>query len=611
MTVPVPPRRSLCPCLPASVAASRKLVAIDTETTGLRPYQGDKATLVTFATDTASWALRPADAKAVLRRYVTDGWTVVNHNSPFDRAVFATSFGVEIPDLQVQDTQAREWLLNENMDLRLKEGCATRRFGADAKAEKRALDALMRGRTQADVYRTLRQELLGAGTKEPAAATRERAKVVAAATRRDWAQLGYDDDVFRDYGIADAELALDLYDAQDRDIDARRGTGRDVAPALERESLVAGLMYRLTRTGVRVNTVAAEAALAEARGRQRILAAELPSIDLASAPQVQRWLFEELKLPVSKRSPKTGAPSADKEALERLRWHPAVEALLSWRELGKAISAYFLPLLDRQAPDGRVHASFSAHRVKTGRLSCSGPNLMTIPREDTNAAIRELFVPEPGMVLVSADLPNAELRVAACLAKERLWLQAFEEGRDLHQEMATAMGVSRSTAKTANFALLYGAGPKKLAGALARGSGQEPDLRAAYATVDRYWDAAPRVKRLMDGLGEVWPRRGYLPHRTPGRYRHYEGAYGHEKPYTALNGLVQGGVANLVLSWMLEAEGALRELGARMCLQVHDSLVVEAAPGTEDQVARVLQAVLDDVNPYSLPFPLGGVKAGI
>jgi DNA polymerase I len=576
-------------------------IAIDTETEGTRPFQGDRATVVSFADADKAWALPADEALTELERIAASGRPVIMHNSPFDRAVLSTSFGIEFADHRIRDTQVMDWLLREAHPHGLKE-IGARMFGADAKAEQKELQALMRGPSLDE----LTADLYATGKYKTKKAAREAAPQDPRYRKRGWADLTFEE--LEPYAVKDARLTFDVYQALAKEV---QESSPSVVRAVPREHKVAGMMYRLNKAGVRVNQSAAEQALLAAQKQADTLRAQIPC-EPDSPAQVQKWLYQDLGLPASRKTPK-GAPSTDKLALEQLRWHEDVARLLEYRQVTKKISAYLLPLLDRLSSDGRVHPSFNGHRVVTGRFSCSEPNLMTIPREGTSAEVRALFEPEPGMVFVAADLPNAELRVAASLAGEQLWLDAFRRDDDLHQTMADAMGVDRHIGKTCNFALLYGAGPFKLAETLARGTGKAPNVYGAKQTVARYWEAAPRLRHLMDQLGQQWASDGYLPLWVPGRYRHYQGPFGPEPQHKALNSVVQGSVAELAKEWMLQLEPELAPLGARIVLQVHDSLYVETPAEAAPKVAHLLQRVIDDVNPFDgISFPLDvDVKAGM
>jgi DNA polymerase I len=574
-------------------------IAIDCETTGTRPYQGDKVTVVSFADEDAAWALPAAEAVPELRRIQTSGRACIFHNSAFDRA-FLSQLGFDLPDHRVRDTQPMDWLLREAFPHGLKE-IGARMFGADAKAEQSALKALMRGPSLDE----LAADLYATGEYKTKKAAREAAQSDPRRVKRGWADLTFAE--LEPYAVQDARLTFDVYRQLSREVAASQPS---VIKAVPREHKVAGMMYRLNRAGVRVNQQAAEKALLSANEKAESLKRQIPC-EPDSPAQVAKWLYQDLGLPQNRKTGK-GAPSTDKIALESLRWHEDVARLLEYREVSKQISSYYLPLLDRLGADGRVHPSFNAHRVVTGRLSCSEPNLMTIPR-DGASEVRALFEPEPGMVFVTADLPNAELRVAASMAGETLWLESFKRDDDLHQTMADAMGVDRHIGKTCNFALLYGAGPFKLAETLARGTGRAPNVYGARQTVARYWEAAPRLRLLMDELAAAWASDGYLPLWVEGRYRHYVGPFGPEAQHKALNSVVQGSVAELAKEWMLQLEPELAPLGARIVLQVHDSLYIETPPEAAEKVGHLLQRVIDDVNPFAgVSFPLTvDVKAGM
>jgi hypothetical protein len=199
---------------------TRPLLAVDTETTGLRPFQGDKATVFSFAVHEddgiAAWAEAPDKGARTLQRFIDEGYTIVNHNGPFDRAVFAT-LGVTVPDDQYADTQARDWLLDENRDHRLKEGLGRRYLGIDASAEKKAVQALLRGTSQADAYRAIRavENEKPRAERRSAAECRAEARQIAADSKRTYKDLGIDDDEFREYAEQDAFLTLHAHDRQD------------------------------------------------------------------------------------------------------------------------------------------------------------------------------------------------------------------------------------------------------------------------------------------------------------------------------------------------------------------------------------------------------------
>jgi DNA polymerase I-like protein with 3'-5' exonuclease and polymerase domains len=575
-----------------------KITAIDTETTGTRPFQGDRATVVSFADDTGSWSLPAERALPELRKVVDSSDVIVMHNSPFDRAVFSTSFGVELEDGSIYDTQAADWLLDENADHRLKEGLGVRMFGVNAKAEKDELRALMRGRTVEEVYRELREgeNEKPRSDRERATLTRERAREIAAGTKKGWEDLTYED--LREYAEQDAHLTLAAYWKQQELLEEDGYAIRDLA----RQHAVGGLSYRITKTGIRVDQRMAEAGLLAAEERVAELGHQFEGTNLKSPKQVQELLFDTWGLPVTKRT-KSGGRSTDKDALEALSYDPRALDLLEYRRMTKQVDAYYLPLLDRVGDDGRIHPSLNPWRTVTGRFSCSGPNLQTIPRESTSSEIRKVFIPEKGLVLTEWDLSQIEVRVAAAMSKEPALISAYAAEEDIYQALADEINVSRHVAKTVILSAQYGVGSKTLAATLARGTGKQPDVAAARRILGRYWRAYPQLDRLMKGLEEVAKRRGYLPLWKPGRRRLFKSPSNpFPRYYTALNAAIQGGAAELLKDVLLELEPEIASEG-RIVLTVHDSIVIEHSPGAEERISAVLAEITGDVSPYDIPTP--------
>lgn len=582
-----------------------KYVAVDTETTGLRPFQGDRATVVSFATDSRNgeieaWAEPAEQGGETLRKFVDQGYTIVNHNGPFDRAVFSASFGIEIPDDQYDDTQARDWMLDENRDHRLKEGLGARYLGVDAKEEKTALRAIMRGTTVADAYRELREteNVKPRKERERAVDTRVRARAIADASKRGWDDLTFEE--LEEYAAQDAFITLHAYHRQDEDFAEDPYT----LPDLQRQLDIGSMAYRITRNGIRVDEAQAERGLQAAEERIAELAGPVSHVNLKSPPQMAGLVYDEWGLP-STRLTKTGARSTDKDALEALSWDPRVAELMEFRRLTKQVDAYYLPLLDRVGDDGRIHPSLNPWRTVTGRFSMSGPNLQTIPRESTAAEIRKVFVPAPGLVLTEWDLSQIEVRVAADMSQEPSLLRVYEESGDIYQAIADEMGVTRDVGKVLVLMMQYGAGPKKIALTLARGTGKAPNVPLARKLFYRYWRTYPRLERLMKGMEEMGRRRGYIPLWQEGRRRRFlSPANLWPRYYSALNAAIQGGAADLLKNVLLILEPEIEAQGlGRIVLTVHDSVLPEHEPGAEDKIANLISEITHDVSPYDIATP--------
>lgn len=547
-------------CLRA--VASADVVAVDTETTGLHPYEDDYLTGISVSTREGSWywpvAHAPSDVPnrdpGPLLAALT-GKRQVWHHALFDWAMLAKHGFVPSDDFY--DTQVASWLADENLPKGLKERAAFL-WGEDAADEKRALRKLFhspKAGGQGKTWATVTAEDIGA------------------------------------YAAKDTELTLRLYDHYGD------------MPGLQRELDVQRVLDRMIATGIRVDPDAIARQHDAAHETLRAIEAEFDGTLLTSPKQVAALVYDTWGLDCLVTT-KTGGRSVSVEALEAYVGHPGVGRILEYRRLAKACSGYYLPLTDRIGADGRIHPWFSSTRTVTGRLSCSSPNLMTIPRDDTLVGVRDVFVPADGMELWEYDLKAAELRVMASWAGEAHIVDALAGGRDLHSETAEAVfgpgytGLQRRIAKSLNFGFCYGIGPRRLASYLVKGQGEavgKAHVDEAARILARYADTYPNVTRLMRGLEAVARRDGIIPLHKEGRYRHFRSPGRQVDYFTALNAIVQGGVGEFMKDVMLAVDPAWR-----MLLQVHDSLVFEVPPGQGPVLQSHLQTIADDINPFRM-----------
>ena len=326
--------------------------------------------------------------------------------------------------------------------------------------------------------------------------------------------------------------------------------------------------------------------------------------NLNAPQQLAKLLFEDLRLPVGKRT-KTGY-STDADTLDGLRdKHPVVALVLEHRQLSKLKSTYVdaLPGLVDPAT-GRVHTSFGQASTATGRLSSSNPNLMNIPiRTELGQRIRRAFrAGRPGHTLFAADYSQIELRVAAHLSEDPQMLAAFEAGHDIHA--ATAARVfkvpieqvdpnQRRLAKVANFGSIYGQGEFGLSQQLSI-PGDE-----ARAFLREYWSTYGRLKEWLDALRAEARETGVVVSAT-GRRRaipdlrspNYSLRQAAER--MAINFPIQSLAADIIKIAMVRLH---REMGAgtltgRMLLQVHDELVFEVPEPEADAFAEMVPRVM-------------------
>ncbi len=326
------------------------------------------------------------------------------------------------------------------------------------------------------------------------------------------------------------------------------------------------------------------------------------SVNLNSPKQLAVFLFEKLRLPSLKKT-KTG-PSTDADVLEQLAdmGHVVPRLLLEYRELQKLKSTYVDVLPNRvNQRTGRIHASFNQTGAATGRLSSSEPNLQNIPiRSPRGEAIRLGFIPTAGWRFVVADYSQIELRLMAHLSGDPAFVEAFNAGEDIHRQTAALIfGADRtavtpemrSQAKTINFGTIYGQGPfalsKQLGISLESAKTFIADYFQRFAGVRAYLDRQIEVARAQGYVETLFNRRRYIPEIKDKNFN--TRAFGER---LSQNSPLQGSAADLIKIAMIRLSEALRQgsFEARILVQVHDELVLEAP---EAEIERVVPMVRD------------------
>ena len=326
--------------------------------------------------------------------------------------------------------------------------------------------------------------------------------------------------------------------------------------------------------------------------------------NLNAPQQLAKVLFEDLRLPVGKRT-KTGY-STDADTLEALRdKHPIVGLILEHRQLSKLKSTYVdaLPQLV-DAMSGRVHTSFGQASTATGRLSSSNPNLMNIPiRSELGQRIRRAFkAGRPDHVMVSADYSQIELRIAAHLSGDQKLLGAFAAGQDIHTATAAAVFKipiesvnpdQRRLAKVANFGSIYGQGEYGLSQQL----GITGDVAREFLV--QYWSTYSRLKEYLDEVRKKAREEGFVVSDT-GRRRaipdlrspNFQLRSAAER--MAINFPMQSLAADIIKIAMvrLQREIEADEIEGRMLLQVHDELLFEVPRSEVDQFAEKVPRIM-------------------
>ncbi len=332
-------------------------------------------------------------------------------------------------------------------------------------------------------------------------------------------------------------------------------------------------------------------------------------INLNSPKQLGELLFGRLGIPSPKKKQSTNA-----EVLEQLSdRYPICGKVLEYRKYQKLESTYIDALIPMRDEHGRIHTRFDQVGTATGRISSAEPNLQNIPvRTELGKAIRGAFVARPGWLLVDADYSQIELRVLAHMSGDETMIHAFREGQDIHARTASEVyGVPleqvtsqmRSACKAVNFGIVYGISEFTLAKNIGVSRYEAKDF------IDRYFDRYPGVKTYMDEavkkghaqgyVTTLMGRRRYLPELMSANFA--VRAFGER---CAMNSPIQGTAADIIKLSMIAVDRALAEGGfeAKLILQVHDELIVEAPEAEAEAVRDLLRRCMEGVVELSVPL---------
>lgn len=344
------------------------------------------------------------------------------------------------------------------------------------------------------------------------------------------------------------------------------------------------------------------------------------TFNINSPKQLSVILFEKMQLPAPKKT-KSGY-STSVEVLEKLRdVAPIVDDILNYRQLTKLKSTYADALAEAIGADGRIHCNFNQTITATGRLSCTNPNLQNIPvRTELGRSIRKVFVPADGCIFVDADYSQIELRIMAAMSGDRNLIDAYRNKVDIHRLTASEVfhvpfdevtPELRSNAKAVNFGILYGISSFGL------GQGLNISRKEAEQYIEKYFETYPVIKEFLDKLVEearntgtvktVYGRIRPIPEISSTNF--IQRSFGER---IAMNSPIQGTAADIMKLAMIRVE---RRLGketktAKLILQIHDELLVEAAVGEKDMVAHILQEEMEAAAQLAVPL-VAEVKEGL
>ena len=374
---------------------------------------------------------------------------------------------------------------------------------------------------------------------------------------------------------------------------------------------VVPILYKMETAGILLDREYFEGLKTEFEGKvveieQKIYEFSGEQFNVNSPLQMSQILFEKLGLPVKGIKKTSRGYSTGAKELEKLKdEHPVVAEIIHYREIMKLLSTYIAPLIEQVAADGRIHSTFTQNVTATGRLSSLNPNLQNIPvRSEEGKRIRQGFVAPEGKILVSADYSQFELRLAAVLAGDEALVSDFNHDIDIHTKTAAEVyqipmeevtKLQRRVAKVINFGIMYGMSPKGLSDAT------EMNFFEAKRFIDEYFKVRQKIYAYLNHtleeareMGEV--RTFYGRKRPTPDVKSSNFIIRNAAERAAQNMPIQGTEADLMKRAMIFVDKKLPE-GAKLVLQIHDSLVVECDQADEEAVKEILQKEMEGVAP--------------
>jgi DNA polymerase I len=556
------------------------VVAFDTETTGL-DYEKDKLVGFSFCTNEKEAFYVPfahfylgvpeqiseEDAKSAMRKIFNS--KVVGHNIKFDLH-FVTRF-LEDDSLEVYaDSIILAWLINSESALSL-DKLSSALLGHQMVAFK---DTVKKGETFAGV------------------------------ALEDACQ----------YAAEDAFITAKLYNVFLEKLELQNATHL-IDEARELEFPFIKTLLKMEKEGIEVNSSFLEEFLVEVKETLSHLTTSIYELagsefNINSTKQLGVILFETLELPVGKKT-KTGY-STDEKVLSGLREkHEIIPKLLEYREVYKLFSTYIEPLLklSREDSKSRIHTSFVQTGTATGRLSSKNPNLQNIPtRTPLGAKIRQAFVAGEGKKLIGIDYSQIELRLLAHYSEDSVLVSAFKEDKDIHLQTAIVLfgeeeaPAKRSVAKTVNFGLLYGMGPKKLSDTL------KITTKEAKEIIEKYFESFPTVRTYFRSIVDTSKEQGYVETLLKRRrYFDYENAtpmFRAAYERESVNSVFQGSASDLIKLSMNKIHTIIEDenLNAKMLLQIHDELIFEVKAEEAEALGAKFRSIMEEIMELNIPL---------
>jgi DNA polymerase-1 len=536
-------------------------LVLDVETTGVRPYQGDK--IVGVAVRYFNKKMEPTDIYLPVRHQQGKNippaaihalapilgdptWEWINHEIKFDRH-FMEGEGLTVR-AKCRDSILAAHVNNENeFSLKLEDlGYVYVRKDA--------------GDAEAALYETAKTKY------------KYRAKQGPNSWKSHMAE--YLPEEVEPYACNDVRLAWETYNEM-----VGRVASQGLTDILFEVFRYAEIGFGMEKIGVGIDPKQCRQSIARAEKEKARIEAQIfelagKEININSGPQ----LCAAMGLP--------RGTCLDKEHLPEID-HPIAQYVVEYRQWGRAVTNYWGKFLEVMGADNRIHTDLDLHGTISTRLSCRNPPLQALPRGNDVYKVRDVIAARPGYTLVSFDYSQIELRVLAYYTQDVNLVSAYLGGTDIHTQTAQATGLPRDIApgaKTLNFASVYGLGVTGCMRKFKYSEAQARDL------LDRFHRQYPGIKRLYKECERYAKRHRGIPLWT-GRMRHITQM---EQPHKAMSNLIQGGVAEIMRVAITRLADYLEGTDSFMILQVHDDILFEVPDRDVKRRMPEIQAIMQD-----------------
>jgi DNA polymerase-1 len=399
--------------------------------------------------------------------------------------------------------------------------------------------------------------------------------------------------IIQPYAERDANLHLDVGLSQEKDLlELGRTYGASdvygsILDVAANEVALTKTCFKMERVGIKVDVPYTDAAMAYENEAMLKLKEDfqlLTKLSYQDSSKVFVDAFDRLglKYPLTDK----GNPCFNAEALDEIQ-NPVAELIQKIRGAEKKIGTYYSSFLYYKDNDNVIHPNMRQSGTETGRFSFSDPNLQNLPLEEKSTApyvVRGCFEPREDFCFMEFDYRQLEFRLLVDYAGETKLIEAINDGMDPHTATAELTGLTRTYAKTLNFAIVYGAGAAKL------GKMMGVPEKDAYAMREQYFAKMPKVGRFISSVNRVGKTRRYVRNRF-GRVCHLEDT---NFSFILLNHILQGSGADLVKIGMNLIDDKLENASTRMVLQVHDSILLETHKNELD-IAPGITGILEGI----------------